>query len=218
MVGLFDSGSGGLNTVRYIKKYSPTIDLVYKIDRKNAPYGIKSKEEIINITEDNIKELTERGAEYVLIACCTASSVHGELKEEYRKLSIPIISPVSSEALSVSEKRRIAVIGTERTVRSHVFGNELGGFCVGEFATQDLVDMIDNGLNDSTINEEAFLCLSHLLAPLKTAEADTLILGCTHFPSLINSIGEIASNYGIKHIIDSAKVGARTLMRHEMDR
>ena len=67
MLGLFDSGSGGLNTIRYIKKYFPSVDLVYKIDRENSPYGTKTQEKIIQITKNNIDDLMSRGAEKILI-------------------------------------------------------------------------------------------------------------------------------------------------------
>ena len=81
MVGLFDSGSGGLNTIRYIKEHAPDVDLVYLIDRKRAPYGIKTQEELTAITNENINTLCDMGAERVLIACCTASTVHPLIKE-----------------------------------------------------------------------------------------------------------------------------------------
>lgn len=217
MVGLFDSGGGGLNTVRYIRKNAPWIDLVYRIDRINAPYGIKTHKEIIDITQKNIKELIERGAEKVLIACCTASSVHEDIDEEYRSISIPIISPIAKEALKATENGKIAVIATERTVKSHIFRSILGECLAGEFSTQDIVAMVDNGINDCTISERRFEQLKNMLSCLNNTDADTLVLGCTHFPSLINSIGEIVNSFGIKHIIDSAKIGARTLIKYEID-
>jgi len=217
MLGLFDSGGGGLNTVRYIKKNAPWIDLVYQIDRNNAPYGIKTREEIIDITQKNIKELIDRGAEKVLIACCTASSVHEDIDEECRKTSIPIISPIVKEALTTTKNRKIAVIATERTVKSHVFGNMLGEYLAGEFSTQDIVAMVDNGINDCTISEKTFERLKNMLSCLGGTDADTLILGCTHFPSLINSIGEIADGFGIKYIIDSSQIGAKALIKYQTE-
>ena len=91
MVGLFDSGSGGLNTVRYIKENAPDVDLVYLIDRARAPYGIKTEKELVGITSENIERLLDMGATRVLIACCTASTVHPQLSHGLKIISIPIV-------------------------------------------------------------------------------------------------------------------------------
>lgn len=212
IAGLFDSGSGGLNTVRYIKANDSKIDLVYHIDRRNAPYGIKSSEEIVRITEENIEELRSRGAEQVLIACCTASSVYKSLDKSLRRFSIPIIAPIAKMAKAVTKNKHVAVIATERTILSHSFGDALGKYCSDEIITQELVKMIDDGVSDDNMDRDSFDKLYKILFPLENTRADTLILGCTHFPSLINSIGTIVSNFGIKYIIDSAKVGATALI------
>lgn len=212
IVGLFDSGSGGLNTVRYIKAKGSKIDLIYHIDRKNAPYGIKSHEEITRITEENIKELASRGAQRVLIACCTASSTYKDIDKGLKRISIPIIAPIAKMAKSITKNKHVAVIATERTILSHSFGDALGKYCSDEIIAQELVTMIDNGVVDESIDEDSFDKLYNTLSPLKNTRADTLILGCTHFPSLINSISTIVSNFGIKYIIDSAKIGADALI------
>ena len=81
MIGVFDSGDGGLLAVEKIRERSPECDLIFLADRENAPYGTKSRTEIIRITKRNIKRLKELGASRILIACCTASSVYGELSE-----------------------------------------------------------------------------------------------------------------------------------------
>ena len=105
MLGLFDSGSGGLNTVRYVKELSDDVDLVYLIDRENAPYGIKTEKELISITKANIDRLTDMGARRVLIACCTASTVYQELGEKYKKMALPIIDAVAKRAKKTRFRR-----------------------------------------------------------------------------------------------------------------
>lgn len=212
MVGLFDSGTGGLNTVRYVKEISDEIDLVYLIDRKRAPYGIKSEKEITAIAEDNIKELRDRGAERVLIACCTASTVHHLLKDEYRKISIPIIEAVAKTAKKATRSGRIGVIATDRTVSSHAFLRALTGLYVRELSCRELVGMIDGGITDKTVMRADIDRIRNMLLPVLTSDTDTLILGCTHFPALKSTIEEIASHYGIKNVIDSAHVGAELLI------
>ena len=215
MLGLFDSGNGGLNTVRYIKANFTDVDLVYKIDRANSPYGTKSKKELTEIVQNNISELIERGAEKVLIACCTASTVYNTLEKKYREISIPIIAPIAKRAMIKSNSKSIGVIATQRTVAAHAFKRAMPGCKVTEIPTQELVGLIDNGLNDKTVTEREKSQLERILARLSDKNIDTLILGCTHFPALKSTFLEICTPLGIANIIDSAEVGAEAL-RHSI--
>ena len=212
MLGLFDSGSGGLNTVRYVKEISDEVDLLYLIDRENAPYGIKTEKELISITKTNIDRLTDMGAERVLIACCTASTVYQKLGEKYKKIALPIIDAVAKVAQKTTRIGRIGVIATSRTVNSHAFKTVLSGCSVTELATPELVHLIDNGLSDEYIDTECERMIEDMIRPVLEAKIDTLILGCTHFPSLIKTTSKIASRYGVKSVIDSARVGAELLV------
>ena len=208
MVGLFDSGRGGLNTVRYVKEHHPSVDLVYFIDRERAPYGIKTQNELVRITGENVKLLTEMGAQRVLIACCTASTVYHMLPSELRAVSLPIIDAVAENAKSSTRIGRIGVIATSHTVRSHAFKNALSGYYVHEIALQELVALIDGGTCDKTIDDGGIAVLEHMLSPIIEAGCDTLILGCTHFPALIKTIENITRPHGIRALIDSARIGA----------
>ena len=210
MVGLFDSGSGGLNTVRYLQA-AGDVDLVYLIDRENAPYGIKTKKELIGITERNIQRLVDMGAECVLIACCTASTVYRSLGKEYREKAIPIIEAVANAAKNSTRSHRIGVIATKRTADSHAFVRALAGCKTYELALGELVGMIDSGLSDETVREDDEKRLEEMLKPILVKDVDTLILGCTHFPSLKKTALKIASRYGVTSIIDSALIGAELL-------
>ena len=217
MIGLFDSGCGGLNTVRYLKETEDDLDLLYLIDRENAPYGIKSEKEILEITKNNIKVLTGMGAERVLIACCTASTVHNLLPKEQKSVSIPIITAVADEAKRLTRTGRVGVIATDHTVTSHAFRNALDGIYVSELALGALVTKIDSGLCDENITERVKIELEDMLRPILTADIDTLILGCTHFPSLVGSIKRITERYGEIKLIDSARVGADILKKHKAE-
>ena len=213
MLGLFDSGTGGLNTVRYLKESGDDRGLIYLIDRNNAPYGIKSEKELVEITKNNVKTLTGMGAERVLIACCTASTVHSLLPREEKEASIPLIDAVAYEAKKHSSRGRIGVIATKHTVSSHAFRNALEGCFVKELALSRLVALIDGGLSDSTAAEEDEMMLEDMLKPILTANIDTLILGCTHFPALVHTIDRISKKYGKIKLIDSAKIGADILRK-----
>ncbi len=211
MVGLFDSGSGGLNTVRYIRE-AGNVDLVYLIDRENAPYGIKTEKELVRITERNIARLLDMGAARVLIACCTASTVYKSLGKEYREKAIPIIEAVANTAKNSTRSGRIGVIATKRTIDCHAFSRALSGCKTYELTLGELVGMIDSGLSDETVTQTDEERLEKMLMPVLTKNIDTLILGCTHFPSLKKTVGRIASRYGVTSIVDSAKVGADLLI------
>lgn len=212
MLGLFDSGRGGLNTVKYVKELADDVDLVYLIDRENAPYGIKTEKELIRITEANINKLTDMGAERVLIACCTASTVYQKLGDRYKKLSLPIVDAVAKEAKKATRIGRIGVIATNRTVNSHAFKNALNSYYVTELAAPILVDLIDNGLSDECVNADKEKMLEDMMRTVLESKIDTLILGCTHFPALIKTVSRIASRYGIDSVVDSARVGAKLLI------
>ncbi len=212
MVGLFDSGCGGLNTVRYIKEISDKTDLVYLIDRENAPYGTKTEKELIRIAKRNIQRLSDMGAERVLIACCTASTVYKKLGNTYKKISIPIIDAIAKEAEKATRTRRIGVIATNHTVNTHTFKSALKDCNVIEHASAELVRLIDGGLSDKCANADTFGMLEEMLKPLLLSNIDTLILGCTHFPALKDTISEIAERHGIINIIDSARIGAELLV------
>ena len=217
MLGLFDSGSGGLGTVRYVKQLSPSTDLIYKIDRQNAPYGTKNKKDLIRIIENNLDELSLRGAQKILIACCTASALYDELSERHKAISIPIIYPIAISARAVSQNGRIGVIATLGTVKSHAFARALHDLAVFERPAQELVGLIDGGLSDATASSEDKDMLRRIVLPLARKNIDTLILGCTHFPSLYQSFEDVCYPLGIKNIVNSVKIGAIALLSKEQD-
>ena len=215
MLGLFDSGRGGLNTVEYLKQAGDADDLVYLIDGGNAPYGVRSEDEIVKVTTENIRRLMYMGAERVLIACCTASTVHHLLPEEYKAVSIPIIDAIAEEAKSTTRIGRIGVIATKRTVLSGAFSTALDGYTVEEMPLSELVPLIDKGLSDATATDSDTRMLRVMLEPILTKSIDTLILGCTHFPALKRTIQKISDSYGDIRLIDSARVGADTLRKYK---
>ncbi len=212
MIGIFDSGVGGICAYRQVRLMLPRADIVYLADRKNAPYGIKSKEEILKFTKKNIEILQNMGAEAVLIACCTASSLHHLLPREERDISIPIIPPAARAAARLSG-RKIAVIATEHTAKSNAFSNEISKFSpssVVEMAEQELVSLVEGGCRDGRVSEEGRLYLDRLAERIKSSEADCLILGCTHFSHLE---GELRRRLPNIKIISPAREGAMEIVK-----
>ena len=130
------------------------------------------------------------------------------LPRELKAVSVPIIDAVASEARSSTRTGRIGVIATPHTVGSHAFKSALKDCEVYELPLPMLVELIDGGLCDDSINEDGYAALEKMLTPILSAECDTLILGCTHFPALKKTIENITRPHGIRAIIDSARIGA----------
>ncbi len=209
MTGIFDSGVGGLAAYFELRRLLPREDIIYLADRKNAPYGTKTKDELIALTKKDIKRLCDMGARQVLIACCTASTVYSELSEWERKIATPIISPASRVA---AEGERIAVIATEHTVRSGAFGREIRKFSqvseVFERAEQALVAMVESGSRDGRISDECEGEIRQIAEWVTDIRADTLVLGCTHFSHLELTLREMLP---CVKIVSPAREGARAI-------
>lgn len=211
MIGIFDSGVGGICAYRRVRELLPYEDVIYLADRKNAPYGTKDEDEIKRLTEKNIRLLSSLGAEKILIACCTASSVHRLLPEALREISIPIIRPAAELAARVG--RRIAVIATRHTANTHAFSEEIKKCApreVIEFAEQELVSLVEEGNRDGRVSRRCAAYLSELGARVEETKADILILGCTHFSHLK---GEIARLLPKVKIISPAHLGAEETVK-----
>lgn len=211
MIGIFDSGVGGINTLRHLRERMPRSNVIFLRDRANAPYGTKSTNELIEITERNIAELMSRGTHKVLIGCCTASSVFPLIDDSLRKNVIPIIEPVARAADRMSQNGIIALIATEATVRSDAFDRALPKRSLIKLAAQPLVELVESGERDGAVSKRSTHLIKELLSPLSDCGADTLILGCTHFSALRKQISHIATDLGITHIADSARAGADAL-------
>ena len=210
MIGIFDSGVGGICALRQVRKMLPCEDIIYLADRKNAPYGTKTPEEILKFTETNIKKLKECGAVRILIACCTASSLYDSLPTWARDVSLPIIRPAAIKAAQVGQN--IVVIATRHTCGISAFGGEikrLSDARVIEYAEQELVTLVERGNRDGRLDSEGKEYLDRLSEKIRLSQADTLVLGCTHFSHLENEIHHRLPN--IK-IISPARVGAEKIV------
>ena len=188
----------------------PTKDIIYLADRKNAPYGTKTEDEILFLAKNNIGILSNLGCEAILIACCSASTVYPRLTEGEREISLPIISP--SARLAAEGGRKITVIATSHTARSGAFRREIARFSnasVTELAEQELVTLVEKGNRDGHLSPECMIYLRSMAERIRASEADSLILGCTHFSHLEREIGRLMP--GVR-IISPAKVGAEELI------
>ena len=213
-VGIFDSGVGGLSALAYFREMAPEADVVFFADRENAPYGTKAEGELVRLVSRDIKELTSLGCERVLMACCTASTVHRLLPSEYRIRSIPIIAPTARSACRISRCGGIGVLSTEATKRSGAFVREITNIRsdarVLSVSAGELVTLAEAGVCDENIGGAGERAVKKATEPFLGTDIDTLILGCTHFGKFKRTIEAML---GIC-TVDSAKEGAIALFEY----
>jgi glutamate racemase len=191
MIGIFDSGVGGMTVARAIEILLPSYRLVYFGDLARTPYGTKSPETIIRYSIQNAEFLLRQGAQAIIIACNSAASVATE--ELKKKFSVPIfevITPAIARAAQASASGRIGVIGTTATIKSLIYRKKLQEFApdcrLFSQACPLLVPLVEEGW---LRKRETKMIVRRYLHPLKQHRIDTLVLGCTHYPLLKDLIG-----------------------------
>lgn len=204
MIGIFDSGVGGMTVARAIEQYCPGYPLVYLGDLARTPYGSKSPAMITEYSHRNTEFLLKQGAKLIVIACNSAASTASTfLRNQYSQLIIDVIVPAVAKAAAVSKSGRIGLIGTRATVNSGLYEQRLHaarpGCSVYSQACPLLVPLVEEGWLD---RRETKMIVKKYLHPLRDKQIDTLILGCTHYPLLKKTI---APRIGRRvHIIDSS--------------
>lgn len=215
MIGIFDSGRGGIASLARIRRALPALDIAYLADRKNAPYGTKSEEELTELAEWDIARLKKLGAEEILIACSTASTVYPRLKSHVRSAVFPIIERTAEMAAAASKNKRIALVATERTVSSGAFGDALSDMGAGltlALPLQDLVYAVECGAPSGEVTG----IIGAAAEKIMRSGADTLVLGCTHF-SHVSEIFE--RELPQLMVVDCAAAGATLMIeRHRGER
>lgn len=215
MIGIFDSGVGGLCSFERLCRLVKNEKLIYLADKENAPYGTKTNEEIIALAKQNIASLRLLGARKILIACCTASGIYKSLSEEEQAIAVPIITPASREAVRLAgHGGRIAVISTDFTAKNHTFKNEILSIdktaTVIEYGEQMLVELVELGASDGSLLPREAEYLDALCAKITLAGVGALILGCTHFSHLAEELKKRLKGISV---IDTAALGADALYK-----
>lgn len=186
ILGLFDSGLGGLTVLKEIINKCAYEKIIYLGDTKRLPYGEKSKEELLDIAKDNIDFLISKNVDEIVVACGTVSSnVLEDLKKIYDIKIIGIIDVLCKGAIKETKNNKIGVIATSSTISTHIFKDKLENYEVYEMACPLFTPLIEKGMIDSKEMDEA---IDSYLKPLKEKEIDTLIFGCTHYPLLKEKI------------------------------
>ena len=206
-MGLFDSGIGGTSIWTEIHELMPEEDTIYLADSKNAPYGKKSKEEIIDLCIKNTEFLLDKNAKIIVVACNTATT--NAIKELRSMYDIPFIGiePAIKPAAIHSKTQTVGILATKGTLSSELFNKTVEIFQDTKIVEQvgyGLVELIENG----AINSPKMTKLLHsYLQPMIDQNIDYLVLGCSHFPYLIPQIRKVLPNH-IK-IIDSGEAVAK---------
>ena len=206
-IGLFDSGVGGTSIWREINFLLPNESCIYLADSKNAPYGQKSKEEIIDLCYKNTEFLLEQNCKLIVVACNTATT--NAIKELRTKFKVPFIGiePAIKPAATNSKTQKIGILATHGTLNSTLFHENVAKFShvkIIEQVGHGLVQLIEGGQLQSN---EVTTLLKHYLQPMIDANIDFLVLGCSHYPYLISEIKKIIPS-NIK-IIDSGNAVAK---------
>jgi glutamate racemase len=225
-IGFFDSGVGGLTVLREVMRRLPQESTIYVGDNGRAPYGPRSDEDVIRFSGECLDELAERDVKAIVVACNTSSAVAlGTLRLRYDVPILGVVRPGASAAALATRTRRVGVIATQATVRSHAYfqaiKDENPFVEVYEHATPDLVPLVEAGrLEGPEVEAIVRRSLAPLLGersahgefvfPLPASEQiDTLLLGCTHYPLLQPIIQAIAGP--AVAVIDSASATASAL-------
>ena len=210
-IGVFDSGLGGLTVVREIIKYLPNERIIYFGDTARFPYGTRSTIELRGFVFEIIDFLLSKDVKFIVIACNSASAAALEAAQQYYDIPIiGVIEPGARAAVQATRCRRIGVIGTQATISSGSYINAIktldAGVQINPQACPDLADFVERNQITGPEVEDA---VRGYLEPLARMGIDSLILGCTHYPLLSETISKVAGD-GVK-LISSAEETAREL-------
>lgn len=210
-LGLFDSGIGGTSIWKEVHALLPNENTIYLADSKNAPYGFKSKDEIIELSFKNTEFLLNLNCKLIIVACNTATT--NAIKELRAKYDVPFIGiePAIKPAAIHSKTHCVGILATKGTLTSELFHKSVANHPEVEIVEQighGLVQLIENGAINSPEMSEL---LESYLEPMVEKNIDYLVLGCSHYPYLIPKIKEIIPNH--IQIIDSGEAVAKQTRR-----
>ena len=187
IIGVFDSGFGGLTVLKALLEVLPEADYLYFGDTARLPYGSKSAETVARYACEAAKFLEQQGAEMLVIACNTATAL--ALPQIHHAASVGVlgvVEPGAQRALAASKSGKVVVIGTEATISSHAYRKALAALKIEahEKACPLLVPLVEEGWVDHPVTEEVARIYLNQAFRDSFASADVLLLGCTHYPLL----------------------------------
>ena len=216
MIGIFDSGVGGLSVFREIHKVLPEQSYVYYSDNAHCPYGEKSREYIIERAREITRFMLEKGCEIIVVACNTATAAAiSTLREEF-PIKFIGMEPAIKPAAQSTKTGVVGVLATAGTLKASKYLDTREKWAqnvqIVEHIGQGFVELVESGNTSSPTAEST---VRESLMPLLEAGADTIVLGCTHYPVLISTIEKIAHESFPQrniNVIDPAPAVARHLL------
>ena len=208
-IGVFDSGMGGLTVVREMMSQLPNESIIYFGDTARVPYGPKSPDTVLRYSREITAFLKGEGVKALVVACNTATA-HAlpALRREFDMPIVGVIEPGARAAAAVTKTKRVGVIGTAGTIKSKAYEKEIRKILPDVEVTAQacalFVPLVEEGWLDSEVTRAV---ARNYLAPIVSAEVDTLVLGCTHYPLMKTVIGNVVGRE--VRLIDSAHETAR---------
>lgn len=217
MIGIFDSGTGGLSVFREIRKLLPEESYIYYSDNAHCPYGEKSRGYIIDRARFITGFLLDKGADIIVVACNTATAAAiATLRNEYPEVPFIGMEPAIKPAVRKTQTGVVGVLATAGTLKADKYLNTrekwAEGVRIEEHIGQGFVELVEAG---KTHGQEAEETVRESLKPLLDKGADVIVLGCTHYPFLTDTIAKVAKDIYPEReitIIDPAPAVARHLL------
>lgn len=210
-IGVFDSGMGGLTVVREMMRQLPNESIIYFGDTARVPYGPKSPDTVLRYSREITSYLRDQGVKALVVACNTATA-HAlpALREEFDLPIVGVIEPGARAVAGATRTRKVGVIGTAGTIKSRAYEKEIRKLLPDARITAQacalFVPLVEEGWVDT---EPTRAIARNYLAPLVSAEVDTVVLGCTHYPLMKTVIGNAVGRQ--VRLIDSAEETARQI-------
>ena len=206
MIGIFDSGLGGLGIFKEIKKHIPEEDIYYYGDTKNVPFGNKPNDKLKKYISDGIKLLEKKGCNIIVLACNTASVLDINYFRSLTKIPIIAVVPVIKTAAKLTKNNKIALLATKNTAKSpyiDYLANTFAQNCkLKIIACSDWVEAIEKGKITKKLIKKYLK---------KVKQQDVIILGCTHYGLIKNQIKKLVGPN--VQVIDSDRAIARQVLR-----
>lgn len=196
-IGVFDSGLGGLTVVKELRRYMPNEDIIYFGDTGRVPYGTRSRDTIRRYAKEDENFLLNQDVKLIIAACGTVSSVAADVSEQLPIPFFEVVSHAAEAAVEATRNGKIGVIGTSATVKSGKHKECImalnGDACVTAQSCSLFVPLVEEGWyneDDIVVTET----VRRYLEPITKSGADTLVLGCTHYPVLSRAISKVLGN------------------------
>lgn len=219
-IGIFDSGVGGLTVLKEIIKELPSEHIIYLGDTARVPYGTRSQEIVMKYSFENTRFLLSKGIKILIVACNTSSSISlPALEKNFPVPVVGVVAPGARAAVYKSTIKKIAVIGTEATIKSNSYKKVIksidSSVRVKGIACPLFVPLVEEGWFTGDI---VTLTAEKYLSPIKTSGADVLILGCTHYPMIKKVIADVVKIPLIDSATETAQEVKRILEEKKMRR